>query len=100
MASGTHMDKNTFENPEKFDPALRFENSSKMLPPYTYIPFGAGPRICPGAEFGRIEVLLIIHHLITKYQWTEMVPDEPIAREPMPYPARGLPVNIQRRNYP
>ncbi|KAK1572524.1 hypothetical protein Q3G72_034098 [Acer saccharum] len=99
MAPGTHMDKNIFEDPENFDPS-RFENSSKKPPPYTYIPFGAGPRICPGAEFARIEILLIIHHLITNYQWTEMVPDEPITRDPMPYPARGLPVNIQRRNYP
>ncbi|KAL5801247.1 hypothetical protein ACOSQ3_032879 [Xanthoceras sorbifolium] len=99
MASGTHMDKNIFEDPEKFDPA-RFENSLKMLPPYTYLPFGAGPRICPGSEFARIEVLLVVHHLITNYQWTEMVPDEPINREPLPYPARDLPVNIQRRNYP
>ncbi|KAK1572387.1 hypothetical protein Q3G72_031942 [Acer saccharum] len=99
MAPGTHMDKNIFEDPENFDPS-RFENSSEKPPPYTYIPFGAGPRICPGAEFARIEILLIIHHLITNYQWTEMVPDEPITRDPMPYPARGLPVNIQRRNYP
>lgn len=97
MSPSTHMDENIFQDPEKFDPA-RFEERSKSLPPYTYIPFGAGPRICPGAEFARIEVLLLIHHLVTRYEWTEVVPGEPITRDPMPYPAKGLPVKLQPRN--
>ncbi|XP_050156323.1 taxadiene 5-alpha hydroxylase-like [Malus sylvestris] len=67
VASATHMDDKIFEDPNKFDPS-RFESSSKSsYPPYTYIPFGAGPRICPGIEFARIEVLLIIHHLTKNY---------------------------------
>ncbi|KAK6233401.1 hypothetical protein QUC31_005807 [Theobroma cacao] len=97
VAPGTHMDSNIFEDPEKFDPS-RFENSSKSFPPYTYVPFGAGPRICTGVEFARVEALLIIHHLVTKYSWTEMIPDEPITREPMPYPAMGLPVKLYPKN--
>ncbi|KAK3230253.1 hypothetical protein Dsin_002134 [Dipteronia sinensis] len=98
VAYGTHMNKNIFEDPNKFDPS-RFETSSKAaFPPYTYIPFGAGPRICPGAEFARVETLLVIHHLITKYQWTELIPDEPVTREPIPYPAMGLPVKLYPRN--
>ncbi|KAI9157293.1 hypothetical protein LWI28_019987 [Acer negundo] len=98
VASGTHKNKNIFEDPNKFDPS-RFETSSKAaFPPYTYIPFGAGPRICPGAEFVRVETLLLIHHLITKYQWTELIPDEPVTHEPMPYPAMGLPVKLHTRN--
>ncbi|CAL5322811.1 unnamed protein product [Camellia sinensis] len=91
--SPTHMDENIFSEPEKFDPS-RFENPSGSIPPYTYIPFGAGYRICPGAEFARIEVLLIIHHLITNYEWSEMIPNEPIVREPTPYPAMGLPLKL------
>ncbi|KAG6738615.1 hypothetical protein POTOM_058235 [Populus tomentosa] len=97
VASGTHMDKSIFEDPEKFEPS-RFDNSSKTFPPYTYIPFGAGLRICPGADFVRIESMLVIHHFITKYQWKEIIPDEPIIRDPMPYPAMGLPVKFYPRN--
>ncbi|CAK9133701.1 unnamed protein product [Ilex paraguariensis] len=96
VTSPTHMDNNIFEQPEKFDPS-RFENPTKSVPPYTYIPFGAGPRICPGVEYARIEVLLIIHHLITNYSWTEVIPNEPLAREPMPYPAMGLPIKLHPR---
>lgn len=98
VASGTHMNNNIFEDPEKFNPS-RFDSSSKAYPPYTYIPFGAGPRICPGAEFARIQSLLVIHHFITKYQWTEMIPDEPIIRDPLPYPAKGIPVKLYPRNH-
>ncbi|MBA0627332.1 hypothetical protein Godav_004858 [Gossypium davidsonii] len=97
VAPGTHMDNNIFKDPEKFDPS-RFENSSKAFPPYTYVPFGAGPRVCAGIEFARVETLLIIHHLVTKYSWTEMISDEPIIREPMPYPAMGLPIKLYPKN--
>ncbi|KAJ9684018.1 hypothetical protein PVL29_016488 [Vitis rotundifolia] len=97
VAPGTHMDKKIFEEPEKFDPS-RFENPSTSVPPYAYLAFGAGPRACPGADFSRVEVLLMIHNLITKYQWAEMIIDEPIVREPMPYPAMGLPVKLYQRS--
>ncbi|XVF24341.1 hypothetical protein REPUB_Repub13aG0119500 [Reevesia pubescens] len=93
VAPSTHMDNNRFEDPEKFDPS-RFESTSKTFPPYTYVPFEAGPRICAGAEFSIVEALLMIHHFVTKYSWIEMILDEPIIREPMPYPAMGLPVKI------
>ncbi|XVF41206.1 hypothetical protein PTKIN_Ptkin01aG0261700 [Pterospermum kingtungense] len=96
VAPGTHMDSNIFEEPEKFDPS-RFENS-KAIPPYTYVPFGAGPRVCAGVEFARVEALLIIHHFVKKYNWTEMIPNEPITREPMPYPSMGLPVKLYPKN--
>ena len=82
------MDSNIFEDPHKFDPS-RLDASSKTIPRFTYVPFGAGPRI---------ESLLLIHHLITKYKWTEMIPDEPTTRQPLPYPAMGLPVRLEPRN--
>ena len=97
FAAGTHMDNNIFKDPEVFDPG-RFEGSSKLLPPDTYIPFGAGPRFCPGGEYARIEALLIIFRLIINYKWTELIPDEPIACDPMAYPAMGLPVKLHKRS--
>ncbi|KAF6167345.1 hypothetical protein GIB67_043206 [Kingdonia uniflora] len=98
MAFSTHMDAEIFEDPEKFDPS-RFEKSpSKPVPPpYTYLPFGAGSRICPGSELARVETLLIIHHLIIYYQWTPMITNEPIVNDPVPYPAMGLPAKLHSR---
>ncbi|KAF6154293.1 hypothetical protein GIB67_026749 [Kingdonia uniflora] len=88
-----HMDPEIFDKPEKFQPS-RFEGPSKSVPPYTYIPFGAGSRICPGSKFPRIDALLIIHHLVTNYGWTPLIPDEPLIHDPIPYPAKGLPVRL------
>nr|GEW78612.1 cytochrome P450 716B1-like [Tanacetum cinerariifolium] len=42
-ASMTHRDDGIFQNPTMFDPS-RFEKSP---PPFSYIPFGGGSRICP-----------------------------------------------------
>ncbi|KAJ9140052.1 hypothetical protein P3X46_030739 [Hevea brasiliensis] len=95
---GTDLDKKIFEDPAKFDPS-RFEMYSTSISPFTYVAFGAGPRICPGAEFARIEVLLIIHHLITTYRWTQVLSDEPVILDPLPYPAKGLPIKIHQKNF-
>nr|QNS30020.1 cytochrome P450 [Nothapodytes nimmoniana] len=93
-ACGTHMDNNIFENPMEFNPS-RFEDTSKSIPPYTYIPFGGGIHMCIGNEFARVETLTIIHRLVTMYEWSQLHPEETITRQPMPYPSMGLPINIK-----
>ncbi|KAK1320045.1 hypothetical protein QJS10_CPA03g00938 [Acorus calamus] len=95
VATVTHMDKNIFPEPERFDPS-RFMGQSKSFPPFSYIPFTAGPHVCPGNEFARIEVLLTLHHMIINYRWSEMIPNEPLTRNPLPYPAKGLPIKLHR----
>ncbi|PIA38461.1 hypothetical protein AQUCO_02800283v1, partial [Aquilegia coerulea] len=86
VSCGTHMSKEIFEDPANFDPS-RFESSSKPIRPYTYIPFGAGAHMCIGNEFARVETLVIIHHFVTKFDWSQINPDEIITRQPMPYPS-------------
>ncbi|KAI9108571.1 hypothetical protein K1719_020455 [Acacia pycnantha] len=90
----THMDNNIFSEPSKFDPS-RFENQSS-LPPYNFIPFGGGQRICPGYEFARIETLVAIHYLVTRFTW-KLCADNFFKRDPMPTPTQGLPIQIWPR---
>ncbi|KAF6143063.1 hypothetical protein GIB67_041131 [Kingdonia uniflora] len=97
VSHGTHMNDEIFENPKEFNPS-RFDNPSKPISPFTYVPFGGGPRMCIGNEFARVEILTIIHHLVTKFEWSQMIPDEPITRQPMPYPSMGLPIRIKPLN--
>ena len=87
----THMDTSIFPEPSKFDPS-RFEKQAPV-PPYCFVAFGGGPRICPGNEFGRIQTLITIHHLVTQFSW-KLLADSSFSREPMPEPAQGLPVQI------
>uniref|UniRef100_A0A7N0RB40 Cytochrome P450 n=1 Tax=Kalanchoe fedtschenkoi TaxID=63787 RepID=A0A7N0RB40_KALFE len=90
--SKTHMDASIFPDPEKFSPE-RFENQAS-IPPYSYIPFGGGPRICPGNEFAKVEILSTIHHLVTKFTWKLSSPDISYKRDPMPEPHQGLSLYI------
>ncbi|PON36405.1 Cytochrome P450, E-class, group I [Trema orientale] len=97
VAWGTHMNKDVFENPTEFDPS-RFENPSKPITPYAYVPFGGGLHTCIGNEFARVETLVTIHNLVTFYEWSQLNPEEVITRQPMPYPSLGLPIKINPRN--
>ena len=92
--NSTHKNPKYFPDPEKFDPS-RFEGAGPA--PFTFIPFGGGPRMCPGNEFGRMEVLMIIHRMVTQFSWALTYPDEAIVVDPMPIPVKGLPVLLTPR---
>eukprot|EP01018_Ginkgo_biloba_P016324 Gb_33310 [translate_table: standard] len=94
VTSSTHMNEDIFAEPHKFNPS-RFDGQTASLPPYTFVPFGGGTRVCPGYDFAKVETLLAIHHLVTTYRWSTMIPDEPVTRDPMPYPAMGLPIKLK-----
>lgn len=91
----THFDETLFPEPSKFNPA-RFENQAS-IPPYCFIPFGAGPRICPGNEFARIETLVATHYLVTQFSW-KLCSDNSFGRDPMPVPSQGLLIEILLKN--
>ncbi|KAM5555339.1 hypothetical protein ABKV19_023306 [Rosa sericea] len=90
-ANLTHMSADCFPEPEKFDPS-RFEGKGPA--PYTFIPFGGGPRMCPGNEYARVVTLVFIHHLVTRFKWEKVFPDEKTTVAPFPTPARGLPIRL------
>nr|GEW78613.1 cytochrome P450 716B1-like [Tanacetum cinerariifolium] len=89
-ASMTHREDGIFQNPTMFDPS-RFEKSP---PPFSYIPFGGGSRICPGIEFAKMETLAMIHRLVTQFTWELVNKDESYKRSPMPEFDHGLLVRI------
>jgi cytochrome P450 family 26 subfamily A len=85
------MDDSIFTEPSKFDPT-RFDNQAS-IPPYSFIGFGAGPRMCPGYEFAKTEALVTIHYPVTKFTW-KLCADTCFSRNPRLMPSKGLPIQI------
>ncbi|KAG8373908.1 hypothetical protein BUALT_Bualt11G0074200 [Buddleja alternifolia] len=83
--------KEFFPEPQKFDPS-RFEGFGPA--PYTFVPFGGGPRMCPGKEYARLIILVFMHHIVKRFKWEKIIPDEKIVVDPMPFPAKGLPIRL------
>ncbi|XP_055810668.1 beta-amyrin 28-monooxygenase [Solanum dulcamara] len=94
-ANSTHKSGEFFPEPDRFDPS-RFEGSGPA--PYTFVPFGGGPRMCPGKEYARLEILVFMHHLVKRFKFDKIIPDEKIIVNPMPIPAKGLPVRLYAHN--
>jgi len=88
------MSPQFFPNPERFDPN-RFEGQGP--PPFTYMPFGGGPRMCLGIEFGRTEMVVFLHHLVLNYEWSMIDPNEVVFRNPLPVFQKGLPLKIHKK---
>ncbi|KAL3685967.1 hypothetical protein R1sor_003989 [Riccia sorocarpa] len=76
----SHSDPKLFKDPTKFDPA-RWEQPPV---PFTFIPFGGGPRTCLGNEFAKIQMIIFIHHLVRRFRWSITDPNEPVVRDPVP----------------
>ena len=91
----THRNPKHFANPDVFDPS-RFEGSGPA--PFTFIPFGGGPKMCPGKEYARLEILVFMYNVVTRFKMHKLIPDEKIINLASPTPVNGLPVLLRRRN--
>ncbi|XP_031115714.1 beta-amyrin 28-monooxygenase [Ipomoea triloba] len=88
----THKNPKYFTEPEKFDPS-RFEGNGPA--PFTFVPFGGGPRMCPGKEYTRLELLVFMHNVVTNFKLEILMPDEKIVySNGVPIPVNGLPIRF------
>ncbi|KAI3450918.1 hypothetical protein Pfo_007583 [Paulownia fortunei] len=90
-SSLTHRDPSLFADSTKFDPS-RFEGAGPT--PYSYVPFGGGPRMCLGKEFARLEILIFLHNIVTRFRWNLVIPGEKIIYDPIPTPLKALPIRL------
>ncbi|CAL0313064.1 unnamed protein product [Lupinus luteus] len=88
-----HHSSEFFKEAEKFDPS-RFEVAPK---PNTFMPFGDGIHACPGNELAKLEILVLLHHLTTKYSWSVVGGDNGIQYGPFALPPNGLPITLYHK---
>ncbi len=79
---GAHHAPQHWENPESFDPERFTKANEKLHKPFTYLPFGAGPRGCIGGNYAMLQILMILSVLLRKYD-LQLVPGQKIEARPM-----------------
>lgn len=66
---GLHYDEEYYPNPEEFNPERFSEENKKKIPPFAYMPFGEGPRICIGLRFGLLQAKVGLCALLRNFEF-------------------------------
>ncbi len=79
---GAHHAQRYWQDPESFDPERFSKPNEKLHTPFTYLPFGGGPRGCIGGNYAMLQILMILTSLLRKYD-LQLSPDQTIEPRPM-----------------
>jgi cytochrome P450 len=94
----THRHRAYWPSPDQFDPGRFSAEANKKRAPYTYLPFGGGPRNCIGAAFAQVEAKVVLSRIIQRYDFrlddTRVHPHMGATLEPRP----GVPMHVRYRN--
>jgi len=74
---GAHHTAKNWESPESFDEGRFVKGSDKLRAPFTFVPFGGGPRVCIGNHYAVLQILMILSVVLRKYDF-EVVPGQEI----------------------
>ena len=66
-----HHDQQYYSDAEIFQPDRFLPENHHLIKPYTYLPFGSGPRNCIGMRFGLLEAKLGLAKIIPKYKFVK-----------------------------
>ncbi len=92
----THRQPAYWDEPGAFRPE-RFAPGQPRPQPYTYLPFGGGPRNCIGAAFAQVETKLVLARILQQVELAAL--PKPVyahmgaTLEPRP----GVPMRVKRR---
>jgi cytochrome P450 len=79
---GAHHAPRHWQDPEVFDTERFVKANDKLRTPFTYLPFGGGPRGCIGGNYAMLQILMILSDLLRKYDF-QLTPGQTIEARPM-----------------
>jgi cytochrome P450 len=69
-----HRHQLWWERPDEFDPDRFDPVSGPRRDKYQYLPFGAGPRVCVGADFAMMQAQIILATLVARFKIRPSLP--------------------------
>ncbi|EDW74167.1 uncharacterized protein Dwil_GK21528 [Drosophila willistoni] len=66
--AGLHWDDQYFPDPLKFIPERFSDEQKDSLVPYTYLPFGVGPRNCIGNRYALMQAKAMLYNLVLNFK--------------------------------
>src|SRR5262249_20626938 len=93
-----HRHKLLWDNPGRFDPDRFAPPAVRARPRLAYLPFGAGPRTCIGANFAMIEATVVLASVVQAFRFRPVpgYKPKPVARLSL-RPEGGLPLLMEPR---
>jgi cytochrome P450 len=79
---GAHHAPRHWPDAGTFDPERFVKGSEKLRTPFTYLPFGGGPRVCIGNQYAMLQILMILSDLLRRYDF-QIEPGQAIEARPM-----------------
>jgi len=80
-----HRHEMWWEEPNRFDPERFAPDAAKARDRYAYLPFGAGPRVCVGANFAMMQAQIILATLVARFDFSP-------GAHPLPTPTMSMTV--------
>ncbi|MXQ07663.1 cytochrome P450 [Alphaproteobacteria bacterium GH1-50] len=74
-----HRHERIWSEPDAFDPARWEDEATRTARREAFIPFSAGPRVCPGAGFAMAEATVLLAALLKEWRFEVMDPPVPVA---------------------
>ncbi|CAG2173512.1 unnamed protein product [Oppiella nova] len=68
-AYAIQMSDENYPDAFKYNPDRFMPENKHLIKPYTYLPFGAGPRNCVGMRLALLQIKICLAHMVLKYQF-------------------------------
>ncbi|WP_050522712.1 cytochrome P450 [Pseudorhodobacter wandonensis] len=93
-----HRHERIWERPDEFDPDRWQTEAGRSCAKEAFLPFSAGPRVCPGAGFAMIEGPLLLAMLVRAYRFETVAGRAPVPVAHLTVRARdGIWLDVKKR---